>query len=251
VAGVRPGDGKMMKEDVDGQGRVGRPGRGLRMKELTAATGLPKSAILHYVAQGLLPEPAKTSRNMAYYDPECVERIQFIKSLQAGYSLPLSKIRLLLKSRDEGRDITPLIELNEVVFAGNEEPTLDMMSFCAATGLEPCQVKSLLEAGLLVPLESERFNRYDVNIGSLYAGSFERGLTVSDLAFYAESAKRIIDEEMALRKRLTAHLPEEQDARVTAQLVRAARAVRNYVIDRSFQRRVTSMAHLREEDSEG
>lgn len=47
---------------------------GLRMKELMEATGLPKSTILFYLEQGLLPKPVKTSRNMAYYPPECMER---------------------------------------------------------------------------------------------------------------------------------------------------------------------------------
>ena len=81
------------------------------MRDLTEATGLPKSAILHYVAQGLLPAPEKTSRNMAYYDPACIERIQFIKSVQERYAFPLGKIRSLLSARDEGKNMEPLIEL--------------------------------------------------------------------------------------------------------------------------------------------
>ena len=42
---------------------------GMRMKELTEATGLPKSTILHYIAQGLLPEPTRTGRNTATLRP--------------------------------------------------------------------------------------------------------------------------------------------------------------------------------------
>ena len=77
---------------------------GLRMRELTGATGLPKSTILHYVAQGLLPEPVRTGRNMAFYDPECVERARYIKEVQNTYAFPLEKIKRLLQSRDEGKD---------------------------------------------------------------------------------------------------------------------------------------------------
>ena len=39
--------------------------KGLRMKQLMEATGLPKSTLLYYVEQGLLPPPVKTSPNMA------------------------------------------------------------------------------------------------------------------------------------------------------------------------------------------
>ena len=35
---------------------------GLRMKELAAATGVPKSTILYYVNQGLLPKLGKHSK---------------------------------------------------------------------------------------------------------------------------------------------------------------------------------------------
>jgi len=221
---------------------------GLRMRELTAATGLAKSAILHYIAQGLLPEPVRTGRNMAYYDPACVERIKFIKSLQGKYSFPLSKIKLLLSLRDQGKDVSPMIELDEMIFSGHEEPSLGMEDFCSATGLSSGQTAALVEDGLLVPLEDGRFNGYDVSVGNVYAKAFAKGLTAEDLVFYAESAKRIVDGEMALRHRLTGHLPEEEDARATMELLRAARTIRNYVLDRSFQARVTSFKNLKGEE---
>ena len=64
---------------------------GLRMKELMEATGLPKSTILYYVAQGLLPEPVRTGRNMAYYDAASVERAKLIKKVQGTYCVSLGK----------------------------------------------------------------------------------------------------------------------------------------------------------------
>ena len=51
----------------------------LKMKQLADATGVAKSTILLYVKRGLLPKPVKTSPNMAYYDPICIQRIAFIK----------------------------------------------------------------------------------------------------------------------------------------------------------------------------
>ena len=50
----------------------------------------------HYLREGLLPEPVKTSRNMAYYPPEFVERIRLIKQLQEERFMPLRVIRDLL-----------------------------------------------------------------------------------------------------------------------------------------------------------
>lgn len=220
---------------------------GLRMKELAEAAGLPKSAILHYVAQGLLPEPIRTGPNMAYYNPACVERIRFIRTIQSKYAFPLSKIKLLLAKKDEGIDVAPLLELNETVFRSNEGACLDKRAFCDAAGLTPGQVKALMDSGLLLPLEKGRFNEQDVAIGRVYARGLALGIKVSDMAFYAVAAKQIVDEEMRLRRRFTVHLPEDQDAGITRKLVEAARATRNYVIDRTFQKRIASAGNLKDE----
>jgi predicted DNA-binding transcriptional regulator AlpA len=237
----------LTREKTKKSGVSGRTIPGLRMKELTEATGLPKSAILHYVAQGLLPEPVRTGPNMAYYDPACIERIKFIKTMQSRYAFPLGKIKMILARKDQGKDTTTLIELSETIFGSADGAPLDKAAFCDATGLSSEQVKALIESGLLLPLQTGRYNEQDVAIGKSYAQGLALGIKVSDMAFYAVAAKRIVDEEMRLRARFTADLPEDQDAGLTQRLVQSARATRNYVIDRTFQRRIAAAGHLKDE----
>jgi DNA-binding transcriptional MerR regulator len=79
---------------------------GLRMNELVKETGVPKSTILHYLNQGLLPEPQKTSPNMAYYDPACVGRIQYIQHLQHRHRLSLSEIKQVLAQKGRNLDFS-------------------------------------------------------------------------------------------------------------------------------------------------
>jgi len=225
----------------------GRAAPGLRMKELAEAAGLPKSAILHYVAQGLLPKPVRTGPNMAYYDPECIERINFIKTMQSRYAFPLGKIKTLLARKDEGKDTASMIELGEMIFGRADGILLNEAAFCDATSLCSEQVAALTESGLLLPLEQARYNEQDVAIGKIFAQGLALGVTVSDMAFYAVAAKRIVDEEMRLRARFTAHLPEDQDTGITRRLVQSARATRNYVIDRTFQRRIAAAGDLKDE----
>jgi DNA-binding transcriptional MerR regulator len=237
----------LRKEKTKKGGVSGRAVPGLRMKELAEATGLPKSAILHYVAQGLLPEPVRTGLNMAYYDPACIERIKYIKAIQSRYAFPLGKIKMILARKDEGKDAVPLIELSETIFGSAAGPSLDEAAFREATGLSSEQIEALIESGLLLPLEKGRYNEQDVAIGRIFAQGFALGITVSDMTFYAVTAKQIVDEEMRLRARVTAHLPEEQDAGLTQRLVLSARAMRNYVIDRTFQRRIAAAGDLKDE----
>ena len=222
--------------------------RGLRMRELTKATGLPKSTILHYVSEGLLPEPVKTSRNVAFYDPRCVERARYIKEVQSAYAFPLEKIKKLLRSKDEGKDTAALMELHAVVFGPGEGAPLHGKAFRDATGLTGREVRELLEAGLLMPLEKGIFRQEDVDAGKIYAAAFGLGLKASDLAFYGKIAKELVHEEMRLRARLTGPLPYDEDARVTAQLTRSARVLRNSVIDRVFQQRVAAAKTLKDKE---
>ena len=83
----------------------------LRMGELAEASGVSAATIKHYLREGLLPEPVKTSRNMAYYPAEFVERIRMIKQLQEERYMPLRVIKdLLEEDPDRAR---ALIELGD------------------------------------------------------------------------------------------------------------------------------------------
>ena len=69
------------------------------MSELAEASGVSAGTIKHYLREGLLPEPVRTSRNMAYYPPDFVERIRLIKRLQEERFMPLELIKGVLDGR--------------------------------------------------------------------------------------------------------------------------------------------------------
>ncbi|RJR41229.1 MAG: MerR family transcriptional regulator [Deltaproteobacteria bacterium] len=216
---------------------------GLKMKDLVAASGLPKSTILHYLNEGLLPPPVKTSRNMAYYDPVCVERLNFIKFLQKRHRLPLEEIKTILQGPQPGREFLAFQELNAAVFGRQPEEgeLLNPKAFCLATGLSLREVKELKAAGVLLPLKAGEYDAEDVAMGRLLQRALALGVAPEECGYYQRYAEEIVDREMAVRERLTSHLPPEQNARLTLELTRAARALRAYVIDRVFQHRVMAL----------
>jgi DNA-binding transcriptional MerR regulator len=63
------------------------------MKDLERATGVGRETIRYYIREGLLPEPERPGRNVAWYDSAFVERILLVKRLQAERFLPLSVIK--------------------------------------------------------------------------------------------------------------------------------------------------------------
>ena len=224
---------------------------GLRMKELVKETGVPKSTILHYLNQDLLPQPQKTSPNMAYYDPACTDRIQYIQHLQRRHRLSLSEIKQMMESKGQNLDFSIFSELDTIIFGRTQNgQLLNASEFCKATGLDRKQLKSLLEAKLLLPLQKNRFDPQDIGMGKMYATVSALGLSSEDMTEYVALCEKIVDHEMAIRKRLTHHLPYDEDAALTIELVKSARMMRAYLIDRLFQRRVAAMTDLKEAEED-
>ncbi len=175
----------------EGRPVTGDSTRMLKMKELADATGVAKSTILLYVNKGLLPLPVKTSPNMAYYDPLCVDRIAFIKKVQSTHRLPLAAIKGLLREMDKGRDVTPLLELQSMVFGSSAEK-MNAYAFADASGLTELQLKELCGFGLIMPVEPDLFDEQDLELARQLKSCLDRGMVAEDLSFYPEFAKKIV-----------------------------------------------------------
>jgi DNA-binding transcriptional MerR regulator len=218
------------------------------MMALVEATGVPKSTILHYLARGLLPAPVKTSRNMAYYDPSCVDRIRVIQHMQRRHRMSLAEIREALRVQEGPRDIALLLRLQEVVFGHRDENgLLDEAALGKAAGMTAADLERCLRLRLIMPLEEGRFDAEDLEMARMLAAALAGGLRPEDITYYVELGEKIVDCEMALRSRMTRALSHGQDAALTMELVGRARMARSYVIDRLFQRRIASMRDLKDE----
>ena len=85
-------------------------------------------------------------------------------------------------------------------------------------------------------------------MGKVFARAFSWGIRVSDLTYYVELGKKIVDHEFALRGRVTHHLPYGEDAAMTLGMVKNARMSRAYIIERLFQHRVAAMRDIKGEE---
>src|ERR1700681_616402 len=86
----------------------------LKMSELAERSGVSAGTIRYYLREGLLgagEDVVRTSRNMAYYPPDYVERISLIKRLQGERFMPLRVIKGALQEDPER--VLALIELED------------------------------------------------------------------------------------------------------------------------------------------
>jgi len=189
----------------------------LRMGELAEASGVPAPTIKHYLREGLLPEPVKTSRNMAYYPPEFVDRIKLIKQLQEERFMPLRAIRSLL---DEGPErVRALLEVEDRIFEralAGERTRTSAAEVRERYGV-PKDVLDRLEELEIVSSNSRGYSPSDVKIieaiSRFRAGGYDEeiGFTVYDTVRYKTALEALVKEEVGMvMDRLASEVPPER-----------------------------------------
>jgi DNA-binding transcriptional MerR regulator len=210
----------------------------LKMKELVEATGLSKATILYYINVGLLPKPVKTNPNVAFYPSSYVEKLGFIKQLQSRHRLSLSQIKSVLKEKSKGREVSPLIELNNVIFGQKEETICSDEKLCEICGLDMENLETALRLKLLNPKTENQYDSEDIAVGRILKRCLELGLDLEDLEYYPRLASKIVTHEIETRRGVIHKKSFEEILSITLELTGIARSFRGYVIDRIFQQSV-------------
>jgi DNA-binding transcriptional MerR regulator len=193
----------------------------LRISELAERSGVPAATIKHYLREGVLgpgEEVVRTSRNMAYYPPHFVERIQLVRRLQDERYMPLKVIRELISNSPELSE--KLVEIEDRILqraAERDENARTSKKQARDTYDIPQAVLERLEAiGVLSP--STR--GYDANdlaiieaISRFRAGGYEEslGFTVYDTLRYRDAFEPLVREEVdTLVTRVAAQVDTER-----------------------------------------
>jgi DNA-binding transcriptional MerR regulator len=187
------------------------------MRELAAASGVPAPTIKHYLREGLLPEPVKTSRNMAYYPPEFVERIKLIKRLQEERFMPLKAIKNVL---DEDPDrAKAMLEIGDQILdraLAGERSRTSAAEVRKRYGVPKEVLDRLAEIGVLTP-NSRGYTPSDVTIieaiSRFRAGGYDEqiGFTVYDTLRYKAALEELVRQEVdVVMERLAGEVPPER-----------------------------------------
>jgi DNA-binding transcriptional MerR regulator len=197
----------------------------LKMSELAERSGVSAATIKHYLREGLLggdDEVVRTSRNMAYYPPEFVERVRLIKRLQEERFMPLRVIRELL-DRDPDR-AARLIELEDRIL----ERAIEARESGRVSRKEvrdtynmPDNVLDRLESLGVIASEKRGYDSDDVAIiaaiSRFRAGGYEEeiGFTVYDTLRYREALEPLVEEEVrVLLDRLAGRVDVERAVQI-------------------------------------
>jgi DNA-binding transcriptional MerR regulator len=222
---------------------------GLKIGEIAKKSGVPPSTIRYYVRQGLLPEPDKVNKSMAYYDERCIENILAIRHLQERKYFPLSVIKNILRRMDQGLSLEEAEAIEDAVFGAQPvtpDNVMDKAQFLEASGLTNDELLSSLKIGLMIPYLQEKgrtlYNQEDVRFArEVLKKIISFGQDLHELSFYVELGKQIVDHEMNLRKFAVKGKTQQENIRVTTEISKMADHLRGYIIRRLFQRRVQAV----------
>lgn len=198
----------------------------LRMRELAERSGVSAGTIKHYLREGLLgggEDIVRTSRNMAYYPPEYVDRIRLIKRLQEERFMPLRVIRRLMERGPEQAAAIVEVEdriLEHALEAGEPGERLSRAEAISRYDVPRNVLDRLAEIGILTP-DARGYDRDDVQIieaiARFRASGYDEalGFTVFDTLRYREALEPLVaDEVRTLLDRLAGEVPVQRAAAI-------------------------------------
>jgi DNA-binding transcriptional MerR regulator len=200
----------------------------LKMSELAERSGVSAGTIRHYLREGLLGEGSdivRTSRNMAYYPADYVQRIELIKHLQRERFMPLRVIKGALQE-DPDR-VRALVELEDRIIeralAGEERRRrVSLRVVLERYGVPRNVLERLAEIGVLTPTRAG-YDADDVKIieaiAAFRAGGYDEalGFTVYDTLRYRDALEPLVAEEVrALLDRLAGGVDVERALQIVA-----------------------------------
>ncbi len=199
----------------------------LKMSELAERSGVSAATIKHYLREGLLPEPVKTSRNMAWYPPEHVDRLRLIKRLQEQRFMPLKAIKRVLDEEEPER-LSALVDVEDRILEravrANESGSarVSRAEVRRRYDVPDVVLERLAELGVLTP-NARGYDAYDVQIieaiARFRAGGYDErlGFTVYETLRYREALSSLVEEEVrTLLDRLAGEVDVDRAAQIIA-----------------------------------
>jgi DNA-binding transcriptional MerR regulator len=197
----------------------------LKMSELAERAGVSTGTVKHYLREGLLgdgSEVVRTSRNMAWYPPQYVERVRLIKRLQEERFMPLRAIKHVMERGPE--HAAALVELEDRILeqALEAAPGERVSAAEVRRRYEVPQnvLDRLAELEVLTP-SSRGYDPDDVAvvaaISRFRASGYDEalGFTVFDTLRYREALQPLVEEEVrTLLGRLAGEVPVGRAAEI-------------------------------------
>ncbi len=188
----------------------------LKMSELVQLSETPKSTILYYIKEGLLPEPIKLKPNVHRYPEDFVERIRLIRYLQHHFHASIEQIRALMRREDfdASRGFEAALEQIGDLMAPSDPVRYDKAALCEKAGISCKTLHRWIERGVIF-LREGGFGARELETARILAELERMGIADAVLDLYLPLAKETARKEANLARAALAKADDRDTAAKT------------------------------------
>jgi len=176
-----------------------------KISELVAKTDIPKSTILYYIREGLLPKAEKLKSNVHRYSDEHLELLKYIKYMKEHLGSSNEQIKYALQNRDQSLStsstmIEPLMNTLSAI-------TLDMQhytkkEFIDIFNIDAKLLERLLKDEIVAPISDNDYTQKEASIIRLVEHFIDAGIDYAVLKSYVYHAKALSQIENMMQTQL-------------------------------------------------
>ena len=210
-----------------------------KMSDLVTKTNVPKSTILYYIKEGLLPEAKKIKANVHKYSDEHIELIKYIKYMQEKMGSSIDEIKLVLKTKNDSFSSSYSMLAPLMNTLSGESTTLQhytRFEFIEYFDIDESLLEQLLNDNILIPLDENDFTQKEASIVNLVESFIEVGVDYTVLKEYVKHAKIISELEQKMQKDLCSVKSEDNFSTLWKIMFETLFSTKEYIFNRSTHR---------------
>jgi DNA-binding transcriptional MerR regulator len=207
-----------------------------KISEVVAKTGVPKSTILYYIKEGLLPEAEKLKANVHRYSDKHVELLKYIRYMQEEVGSTNEQIKNALKNANRtfsssNTMLEPL--MNTLNNTPSDAQRYSLSDFIDTFQFDASYVQQLLNEEILLPTSKDNFTHKDAAIVKLAAMFQSSGVAPDILKEYTKHAKALATLEQQMQKQLCDIRTDENFSTLWRILFESLFTVKPYIFNRT------------------
>lgn len=207
-----------------------------KISELVAKTNVPKSTILYYIREGLLPEAKKIKSNVHRYSDEHIELISYIKYMKEEIGSTNEQIKYALQNQNQSFSssatmLQPLMNTLSAIPSSAEHFTKE--EFIKHFNVDTMLLEELLHDGIVSPLNEDDYTDREASIINLVSYFREVGVDHSILKAYVHHAKALSELEYQMQTQLCSIRNDDNFSKLWKIMFESLFNAKNYLFNRN------------------
>jgi len=176
-----------------------------KISELVRLTKVPKSTILYYIKEGLLPEAKKLKSNVHRYNGEHLELLKYIKYMKNEIGSSNEQIKVALQNKNSSISssftmIAPLMQT--LINIPPDSKHYTKKEFLEKFGFNEDLVDTLLKDGILLLISENYYTQKEASVIKMVENFKRVGVEYDLIKAYVYHAKELSQLEQQMQQKL-------------------------------------------------